>query len=332
MKTDAIGSNPAFAKAKKNKLKLALAFYNVENLFDTKDDPKRLDDDFTPQGKKQWTHLKYRKKIRKIAKVISKIGADVTHSPPSLIGLAEVENATVLKDLTAEKKLQKHHYGYVHRESPDERGIDVALLYKKSDFTVIEVRAIAVLLETRPGVRDYTRDILYVKGTLKSQEVHLLINHWPSKRSGASETEHKRISAARRNREVIQSILDKNPEARIIVMGDFNDGPQDVSVRDHLVKTDFYNPMVYLGTRYEGSLNHRWQWYMYDQIILSNSFMRLHNNPLTYSSSGIFNKAFLANPKGKFKTFPLRTYGGDTYLGGYSDHFPVYTILSMKVL
>lgn len=330
MKTDVIGSDPAFAKAKKDTHKIAIAFYNVENLFDTKDDPKSLDDDFTPTGKKKWTALKYQKKIKKIAKVISKIGATSTNTAPSLVGLAEIENAVVLKDLIASKSLAKHEYGFVHRESPDERGIDVALLYKKNDFTVSQTKSIEVYLETRPGVQDKTRDILHVQGILKNTEIHLLINHWPSKRSGAKETAHKRIEAAKSNRAVITTILKKDPEARILIMGDFNDGPNDISVRDYLVKTDFYNPMVFLGTRYEGSLNHRWRWYMYDQIIFSNNFMRLYNNPLTYSTSNIFNASFLANEKGKFKTFPFRTFAGDNYIGGYSDHFPVYSILKTK--
>lgn len=330
MKTDIIKSNPAFAKAKKSTQKIAIGFYNVENLFDTRDDRSKLDDDFTPVGAKKWTPVKYAKKIKNIAHVISKIGAQSTKTSPSLVGLAEVENATVLQDLVTTKKLATRGYDFVHRDSPDERGIDVALLYKKSDFTVIETKAVEVYIETRPEVRDHTRDILYVRGALLGQEVHLLINHWPSKRSGAKETAHKRISAAKRNREVIHTILDTHPDARIIIMGDFNDGPQDVSVRDHLVQTDFYNPMVFLGTRYEGSINHRWRWYMYDQIIFSNNFMRLHNNPFLYSTSAIFNPSFLANEEGKFKDFPARTYGGDTYLGGYSDHFPVYSVLKIK--
>lgn len=327
----------AFAKAKipsqktpPSSEKIAIGFYNVENLFDVVDDPQTLDDDFTPKGYKKWNSYRYKKKIKKLSKVITQIGAKETKTSPSLVGLAEVENNSVLQDLISTKVMTPHKYGFVHRDSPDERGIDVALLYKKEDFEVTSVASLELMIETSPGVRDRTRDILHVKGALKGKEVHLLVNHWPSRRTGEDDSEHKRISAAQRNRKTIDAIKIEDPEARIIIMGDFNDGPQDKSIRDHLVQTDFYNPMVYLGTRYAGSLNYQWEWYIYDQIIFSHNFMRLHENDLLYDTSDIFNDHFLTEFKGRFKGFPYRTYAGKKYLGGYSDHFPVYSILISK--
>jgi len=322
-------TDTAFAKANEKPQKTCVAFYNIENLFDTEDDPHTLDDDFTPKGFKNWNPKRYENKLRKIGGVIAKIGADKTNTAPSLIGLAEVENEEVVIALSETKALRDNNYGVAHFDSPDERGIDVALLYRKDDFEVTESRPINVYIETEPGLQDYTRDILYVHGRLHGNEVHILVNHWPSRRQGAEETEHKRIAVAERNREVIASITAVDPEARIIVMGDFNDGPRSTSVQQHLVQQDFYNPMIFLGTRYEGSLNHAFQWYLFDQIILSNNFMQLHRNPLRYDESKIYNDIGLTEFKGRFKGNPFRTYAGRRYLGGYSDHFPVYTIFDL---
>ena len=323
-------SDHAFAKANDPTTKLSVAFYNLENLFDTKDDPQKLDDDFTPKGFKNWTEKRYTKKLKKLGKVIARIGLKENPQPPALVAVAEVENAKVLEDLTQVKALAKHKYGVVHFDSPDERGIDVGLLYQKDVFTVTKAQTHTVYLESEPGQRDYTRDILYVQGTLLGNKVHLLINHWPSRRKGADETSNKRIKAAQENRKIIQTILDNNEDARIMILGDFNDGPYDTSVKDYLVQRDLYNPMVFLNTRYQGSLNHRFEWYLFDQIILTSNFMRIHKNNFKYISSNIYNEEYLTEFAGKFKGNPFRTYAGAKYLGGYSDHFPVYISFSIK--
>ncbi|WP_236641975.1 endonuclease [Dokdonia sinensis] len=322
----------AFAKAKKSppQHKACVAFYNLENLFDTHDDPEKLDEDFTPRGEYNWTDKRLKNKLRKLSTVISKIGATETGEAPSLLGVAEVETTEVLEQLVATKTLQEYNYGVVHYESPDERGIDVGLLYRKAHFEVLESEAINVYVETEPGVQDYTRDILHVHGKLLGMPVHVLVNHWPSRRQGAEETAHKRIAVAQRCREIIAQIKDKNPDARIIIMGDFNDDPHSEAVKNHLVQSDFYNPMVFLLTRYEGSLNHRFEWYLFDQLILSTNFMQLHHNPFRYDASKIYNDVSLTEFKGKFKGNPFRTYAGKRYLGGYSDHFPVYTIFDIN--
>lgn len=317
-------SDPAFAKAKKTSKKITVGFYNLENLFDTKDDPTKLDDDFTPAGFKKWNEKRYAKKLKKLGKVISQIGQKESKEPPALVAVAEVENAHVLEDLIQVKALKKHDYGIVHFDSPDERGIDVGLLYRKDVFTIHNAKTQMVYLESESGERDYTRDILYVQGKLLSQDVHLLINHWPSRRKGANETAHKRIKAAQENRKIIEGIRQEDEDARILILGDFNDGPYDESVKDHLVQKDLYNPMVFLNTRYEGSLNHNFEWYLFDQIILSTNFMRIHDNTFRYLYSNIYNEKYLTEFRGKFKGNPFRTYAGKRYLGGYSDHFPVY--------
>lgn len=322
-------SDNAFAKANEQPKKISVAFYNLENLFDTTNDPEKLDDDFTPKGFKNWTEKRYTNKLKKLGKVIARIGEKENPDPPALVAVAEVENAKVIEDLAQVKALKKHKYGVVHFDSPDERGIDVGLLFRKDVFTVTQARTQMVYLESEPGERDYTRDILYVQGSLLGNDVHLLVNHWPSRRKGADETSNKRIKAAQENRKLIEAILEKDEDARIMILGDFNDGPYDVSVKDHLVQRDLYNPMVFLNTRYQGSLNHRFEWYLFDQIILSANFMRLHQNNFKYVSSNIYNEKYLTEFTGKFKGNPFRTYAGAKYLGGYSDHFPVYINFSI---
>ena len=310
--------------------KLTLAFYNLENLFDTLKDPNILDADFTPHGDLKWNHERYTQKLNGLAKTIAQVGKAETGQAPALIGVAEVENKKVLNDLLQTEALQELNYDYVHHNSPDERGIDTALLYDKNRFEVIESRSYSLHLQTAQGVRDFTRDVLYVEGKLAGVSVFVLVNHWPSRGEGVAISEPKRIAAAQRNREIIQDIQARDPEARILIMGDFNDDPQSIAVRDHLVSTDFYNPMVFLLTRYAGSLNHRGDWYLFDQIILSPNWMKAYDNPLEYEKSAIFNPEYLKEQEGKYRGNPLRTYAGDKYLGGLSDHFPVYTIFKLE--
>ena len=310
--------------------KLTLAFYNLENLFDTLKDPNILDADFTPHGDLKWNHERYTQKLNGLAKTIAQVGKAETGQAPALIGVAEVENKKVLNDLLQTEELHTLNYDFVHHNSPDERGIDTALLYDKNRFEVLESRSYSLHLQTAQGVRDFTRDILYVEGKLAGVAVFVLVNHWPSRGEGVAISEPKRIAAAERNREIIQEIQARDPEARILIMGDFNDDPQSIAVRDHLVSTDFYNPMVFLLTRYAGSLNHRGDWYLFDQIILSPNWMKAYDNPLEYEKSAIYNPEYLKEQEGKYRGNPLRTYAGDKYLGGLSDHFPVYTIFKLE--
>ena len=310
--------------------KLTLAFYNLENLFDTLKDPNILDDDFTPLGDLKWNHERYTQKLNGLAKTIAEVGKAETGQAPALIGVAEIENKKVLNDLLKTEALHPLNYDFVHHNSPDERGIDTALLYDKNRFEVLETRSYSLHIQTALGVRDYTRDILYVAGRLAGVPVFVLVNHWPSRGEGVAISEPKRIAAAKRNREIIQEIQARDPEARIIIIGDFNDDPQSVAVRDHLVSTDFYNPMVFLLTRYAGSLTHRGDWYLFDQIILSPNWMKAYDNPLEYEKSAIYNPDYLKEQEGKYRGNPLRTYAGDNYLGGFSDHFPVYTIFKLE--
>ena len=306
----------------------AIGFYNLENLFDTVDDPRSLDDDFTETSDKNWNEKRFRKKVKKLGQVISNMGYEEIKFPPVLLGVAEVENSDVLDALVGSKFLHKKEYDYVHFDSPDERGIDTALLYRKEYFSVIKQEAHTVYLTDERGMRDYTRDILYVYGELEDQPLHILVNHWPSRRRGADETKHKRKEAADRNLEILGNIYSEDPNAKVVIMGDFNDDPNSESVKK-LVTTEMYNPMEVLLTKYQGTLSYRDTWYLFDQIIISHNFLQGHNNPFRFKMAKIFDPAEIKEYKGKYKGLPFRTYSGKKHLGGYSDHFPVYTIFSI---
>lgn len=306
-----------------------IAFYNLENLFDTIDDPDTLDDDFTPNGRKKWNEKRYHKKRKKLSSVIAQIGKEETQKAPSIAGIAEVENYEVVEDLIRSKKLVNEHYGIVHYDSSDERGIEVALLYKKQDFELMHSETFSVLLYNEEGERDYTRDILLVTGKLKGEKVHCFVSHWPSRRKGTLETEHKRILVAKRVRELVENICSKDKEAKIIIMGDFNDNPNDTSVKQYLLNESLYNPFESLYDKGKGTVTHENKWLLFDQIIVSRNFFE-ENGLLTYKGAQIFDEHFLKSWKGKRKGSPFRTYIGKWHQGGYSDHFPVYINLEKK--
>ena len=310
-------------------------FYNVENLFDTEDDPEKKDEEFTPEGNKHWTPDRYRKKLSNISKVVTAIGG---WEAPDLIGFCEVENLKVLEDLTKYTGLSKMNYGIVHKESPDNRGIDVAILYRKDRVEPIAYKAIPVFLgET--GSRP-TRDILYFKGVLKRADtIHFFVNHWPSRYGGHLESEPKRIKAAETLRAAVDSILILNSQANIVISGDLNDDPGDKSVSEILkakAPSQENNDRLYnLSAQYlhpgaRGSLKYKGNWNVFDQFIVSNSLLKGHGKlKTTISSSRIFyglpENEFLLEIDDRYQGLqPNRTYRGRTFHDGYSDHLPVY--------
>jgi predicted extracellular nuclease len=313
----------------KDKNFYTLAFYNLENLFDVVNNPETLDDDFTPDSEKHWTKKRLKKKVNKLGKIISKLGVDEVKHPPLLVGVAEVENKKVLEKLVQSKFLKNKNYQFIHYDSPDERGIDTALLYRKDYVTILDSHVYELDINNPEGEKDYTRDILYVKAIIQNQEVHILVNHWPSRRDGAEITSYKREAAAQRNIEIITPILETNPDARFVIMGDFNDDPKSKSIK--LLSTDLlYNPMELLLTKYEGSLNYKGAWNLFDQILISKNFLQQYGNDFRFEKADIFNKRIVQEYSGEYRGNPFRTYVGRKYLGGYSDHFPVYSIFSIK--
>ncbi len=301
-----------------------IAFYNLENLFDIYNDATKFDDDFLPRSERQWTKKRYDKKVLKLGEVISKIGYDETKEHPTIVGLAEVENKNVIRDLIESRHLDKFNYDFVHYNSQDERGIDVALLYDKSKFEVKNSKTYSIYLEDEIGDQDYTRDILLVSGILHSEMIHCIVNHWPSRREGEKESRHKRLKAAQKVLQIIEEVRGKYEDAKILVMGDFNDNPGNDSIKFLAEQGQLYNPMETLLSYSRGTLNHNFQWNLFDQILFSTNFFETENNALKFDEANIFDEKFLTQYKGKYKGQPFRTFVGRKYKGGYSDHFPVY--------
>lgn len=308
-----------------------VAFYNTENLMDTLDNPHAQDNDFLPKGKYKWTSKRYHQKLEAISTVISTLGDP---DGPEVIGLAEVENRAVLKDLTNTKKLKSSAYQIVHYDSPDERGIDVALLYKTKSFRLISSTKYTT---ASLNIRSHTRDVLLVKGISEKDTLFLFVNHWPSRRKGTEETEEKRLAVAMMVRRKIDSIQQKNPSAKIMLLGDFNDEPDNTSVQvklrskavnTALSKPELFNPFSNLSKAGGGSVNFHHQWNMFDQILMSKGFFQ-GKSSLKYTSAAVYHPAWL-HYKRDFKSGPYRTFLGADYKGGYSDHFPVYVSFERK--
>ena len=312
-----------------------IAFYNVENLFDIQNDSLTFDDERTPEGSYQWTDLRYHKKIDHISQVLSEIGKAITNGTPDIIGLCEIENRDVLVDLVEHPNLIQHNYGFIHFPSPDERGIDVALLYKKESFLPTSFTSHRLILLDDFGERNYTRDQLVVHGILDDEPFYFLVNHWPSRRGGEQKSRPNRIKAAQLNKRIIDSIQKLDAGAKIISMGDFNDDPKNDSFKK-VLKTkgkpksldnmDLFNPMEKLYKRGIGSLAYRDKWNLFDQFFMTSNLTQKDKGYFLWQTH-IFAPQYLRTSRGRYKAYPFRTYSGTNYQGGYSDHFPIYLYL-----
>jgi hypothetical protein len=310
--------------------------YNVENLFDPEDDPHTQDNDFTPSGKNKWTWARLAKKRNSIAKTIIAVGKG---NAPVLVGLCEVENRLVLKHLVERTPLAKIGYGMVHHDSPDPRGIDVALLYRTDRFKVLHAGFYNV---TYASGSDRTREILYAKGLYACCDtLHILVNHWPSKLGGEKQSLPKRMAAAHCAKSIADSILQASPAANIILMGDFNDTPHSAPLVEGLQALpphgnpspdSLYNLMLPLAGRGKGSLRYRGQWELIDQFIVSGRLLQ-PQAPLhcAYQDVEVFDAPFLLEEDEKYLgEKPFRTYQGPVYKGGVSDHLPVVLPIRLK--
>lgn len=316
--------------------KLCIAFYNQENLFDTIDDPLKNDNEFLPEAKKQWNSERYRTKINHMSKVIASMNEE---KAPDVLGMCEVENATVLKDITKDPQLKKAKYTFVHFEGPDDRSIDNALLYKSGTFKLIGTKSFPVHFPQNPESK--TRDILMVRLQAKNKsEVVFLVNHFPSRMGGEKESEPKRLNAAAVLRGIVDSLYKINPAENIIIMGDFNDEPDNKSM-DSVLRAkaseydlnngNVFNAMYEMKQNNEGSHYYRGHFSMLDQIILSSGITNCTGNVCFQKGSAtIYKQPWMLEQEGKYKGAPLRTFVGDKYMNGYSDHLPVYIILELK--
>ncbi|MEN8790524.1 MAG: endonuclease/exonuclease/phosphatase family protein [Flavobacteriaceae bacterium] len=315
-------------------------FYNVENLFDTINDPKTFDDPRTTQGKDKWNAKRYNTKLDRLARVISSFGPIDSTKGPDLLGLCEVENHAVLDDLVHHPQLLGFQYGIIHGDSPDERGMDVALVYKRSAFIPIAFQEHRLWLFNEEQEVEYTRNQLVVAGQMDEEEYHIIVNHWPSRRGGEARSKPYRIAAAKLTDRILDSIKSLSEDPRIIVMGDFNDNPIDASIKHVLKATGskdsstsetLFNPMEKLFRKGIGSLAYRDKWSLFDQIILSGNLTRKSKGRYYFWQAGVYKPDFLIDPRGRYKGYPFRTYAAGKYQGGYSDHFPVYVWLIKKL-
>ncbi len=315
-----------------------IMFYNVENLFDTYNDSLTNDDEFLPEGDRFWNNHKYYAKINNIYKVITAVGK---WSPPAIIGLCEIENRKVLNDIINNTPLVKHEYKIIHKESPDRRGIDVGILYREKLFTPLKKEFIEINFPDNSNSK--TRDILYVKGIAKNIDtLHVFINHWPSRWGGQLESENKRLFVASVLKSKVDSILNINKNSNIILTGDFNDYPENKSLKailnaqikyDSIIHENMYNLSYYLSkTKKIGTHKYQGAWGILDQFIVSGNLIDKDNKIFTsLNDIYIFNANFLLEPdESYFGNMPKRTFIGYKYNGGFSDHLPTYLILDFK--
>jgi exonuclease III len=315
-----------------------IAFYNLENLFDTVDDPEKNDEASPMMGIKENREGIYLKKLNNMAKVVSEIGAKEAKNSPTIIGVAEIENHKVLEDLLNTDALKNKHYSIIHYDSPDLRGIDVALLYQEKYFRPIHHEIFELKLWNENGFRIFTRDQLLVSGYLDNELIHIIVNHWPSRRGGEEKSRSKREKAAYLNTQIIEKIKLTDPNPKVIIMGDLNDDPTNSSLKK-VLKTkskkaavkegDLYNPMEDMFRRGQNTLVYRDNINLFDQILFTSPLLTTKKDFSTYKmyKTNIFNPQYLTTQTGKYKGYPHRSFSGNNFINGYSDHYPVYMYL-----
>lgn len=342
---------------KKNYQIHTVAFYNFENLFDTINDPNTNDDEWTPKGIQHWTSKKYRQKLQNLSRVLSEIGSAENPNSPTFIGCCEIENRSVLEDLIKEPQIIDKDYGIIHFDSPDKRGIDVALLFQKKYFRPTSYTNIPLVVYKKSAElntirkedanedenddeqvnfkndRVYTRDQLLVTGFLDNEEIHIIVNHWPSRSGGEKKSSPYREAAGILNRKIIDSLQMINPEAKVITLGDLNDGPLNNSVKLALgakgqkkeVKlSGIFNPFEAMFRQGQGTIAFRDNWDIFDQIMVSQPLIKNDFSTYQFWKAGIYKKPFLIQNTGRYKGYPKRHSATEI---GFSDHFPVYIYL-----
>jgi hypothetical protein len=312
-----------------------VAFYNLENLFDIYDDPETHDEEFTPEGAKQWNEIKYQRKLSNMERVLFDMAA-IQRDYPIVIGVSEIENRSVLEDLISQPKLKGANYRICHFDSPDARGVDVAFLYRADVFKVEGMDNIKLVVDELPDFR--TRDLVVMWGTIEDEPFYFLVSHWPSRLGGKEASQFKRDACARQIREIKDSLLAANPATKVIIMGDFNDDATDPS----LVRTlgakgkvkelevgDFFNPYYSMLRAGLGTLAYQDAWNLFDNICVTENLvnalegeLRLIKGKKFYGN--IFTRPYMLQQEGRYKGYPLRTFVSNNFQNGFSDHFPVY--------
>ncbi len=325
----------SYAQDQTNDNSYRVAFYNLENLFNPENDTLKNDDEFTPDGRRNWSYYRYKEKSNRMAKAILSIGG---WEAPAIVGVAEIEDRKVLEDLVNSNTLRKFNYGIIHYESPDRRGIDVAALYRKDIFEPVHTKNVAVKMPDDPQFA--TRDILYIKGHFKNSDtVHLFFNHWPSRYGGQEQSEPKRIQAAITARSVIDSLFKAERNPAIVLLGDFNDEWNNISMAEYLkakprsevsslsILTNLMADM----NKDSGSHRYRGTWSYLDQIIVSEALLDGKSLDLKGDNANVLMEDFLLEEDDRYPGLkPFRSFIGMRYNGGFSDHLPVYIDITTK--
>ena len=314
-----------------------VAFYNLENLFDTINQENN-DEEYLPEGANKWTGMKYKAKLKNMSYALSQLGLDYSPTGFALVGVSEIENRGVLEDLIKQPALADRGLEIVHYDSPDRRGVDVGLIYNPHQFIVTNSKSYRLHTEDSTFL---TRDQLMVSGYLQGEKVHVIVNHWPSRTGGEERSRPKRNAAAALTRSIADSLFRVDPNARIIIMGDLNDDPFNEScatvlgakkTKEEVLQGCLYNVFWKTLESGTGSLAYNDQWNLFDQIILSYSLVNGDKNQLKLWKSEVFNRGFLTNQEGRYKGTPKRTHSGGIWLNGYSDHYPtlIYLVKEIK--
>ena len=320
---------PFGAGAQKKQMVFGVAFYNLENLFDTINNNGKYDLEFSPQGERQWDGKKYWSKINNLSYAISRMVTEYTPQGPAVIGCSEVENITVLQDLVKADNIKDWNLQVIHHDSPDRRGIDVGLLYNPKFFKPIHTT------NHRLDIGYPTRDQMCVVGLLGGCRTAIIVNHWPSRRGGEKESSPNREAAAALTRQICDSLYKIDPNMGVVIMGDLNDDPSNKSVAEVIgaVKNPkdcheggYYNPFWKKLDDGIGSYIYRGSWDLFDQIIVNYNLLKGING-LKFLTSKVWNDQFLLQQDGQYKGYPLRTYSAGRWTNGYSDHLPTEIFL-----
>lgn len=314
-----------------------VVFYNLENLFDTINDPDKLDEEFLPDGIKKWNSSKYYRKQSNMEKVFFDMAA-INRQFPAVIGVSEIENRLVLEDLVAQPKMSAGNYRIVHYDSPDRRGVDCAFLYRPDVFKLEGSKAHKFQM---PGWDNfYTRDLVTMWGTIEGEPFFFLVSHWPSRLGGKEASDPKREAAAAQCRRIADSVRVANPNTKVVIMGDLNDDATDKSITEvlgakakinKLSAGDLYNPYIDLLKAGYGTLGYRDSWNLFDNIIVSDNLAKGSTGSLKLIRAGkskfygnIFSRPYMMQREGQYRNYPLRTFVSNNFQNGFSDHLPVF--------
>ncbi len=314
-----------------------VVFYNLENLFDTINDPDKLDDEFLPDGVKKWNSSKYYRKQSNIDKVFFDMAA-INREFPAVIGVSEIENRLVLEDLVSQPKMSLGNYRIVHYDSPDRRGVDCAFLYRPDVFKLEGSKAHKFEMPGMPNFR--TRDLVTMWGTIEGEPFFFLVSHWPSRLGGKEASDAKREAAASQCRRIADSVRMANPNTKVVIMGDLNDDATDKSITDvlgakakinKLSEGDLYSPYIELLKAGYGTLGYRDSWNLFDNIIVSENLatgstgsLKLVRAPKSKYYGNIFSRPYMMQREGQYRNYPLRTFVSNNFQNGFSDHLPVF--------